>query len=91
MMAFTQKYPRAARGLAFSFGFEGLSRYFGKELDGVIAACFERQGIRCTVDVCFLRHALLGLCLDFMRDEKKRTDPEASLTALRQALCHFEA
>ncbi|MBQ9777334.1 MAG: hypothetical protein IJW22_00270, partial [Clostridia bacterium] len=73
-----------------SFGFEGFSRYFGKALDGVIADCLAREGRTSPFDVCFLRHALLGLCLDYMRDEKGRSDPDARLEALQEAVRRFE-
>lgn len=90
LLIFTERYPRAARGLALSFGFEGLGRYFGKRLDAMIAACLSRQKREGYTEVCFLRHAVLGLCLDFMRDEKCRTDPDARLAELREVVLRFE-
>ena len=90
LMTFVQRYPRAARGLALSFGFEGLGRYFGKSLDSLIAECLAREGKQGDAEVRFLRHAVLGLCLDFMRDEKCRTDPDARLDALRRIVHRFE-
>ena len=90
LMTFVQRYPRAARGLALSFGFEGLGRYFGKPLDALIAECLAHTGREGDAEIRFLRHAVLGLCLDFMRDEKCRTDPDARLDALRKIAHRFE-
>lgn len=95
MAHFTRKYPRAARGLVLSFGFEGLERYFGKALDSAILACLARdaKSMALTEDqqatlTALLRHALLGFCLELMRDQKN-TDPEqtaASLSAVIRLL-----
>ena len=88
MVGFTKKYPRAARGLALSFGVEGMERFFGKELDRLILACIERDlaerltsdGQKHTLSI-FLRHAVSGFCITMMRDQKK-SDPEATCAEL---------
>ena len=80
MCDFSAAYPRAARGLTLSFGFEGLERHFASELERMILHAIER-------DTSFLPearpelarllcHATLGACLSMMRAEKGRPDHE---------------
>lgn len=95
MVHFTKKYPRAAKGLALSFGFEGMGRYFGKALDGAILACLARDKSSITLPehqqktlALFLRHAVIGFCLELMCDQKN-ADPEqttASLAAVMRTI-----
>ena len=88
MVHFTQKYPRAAKGLALSFGFEGAERYFGEALDRAILACLARDtGVIAFSEhqkktlTAFLRHAVIGFCVEAMRDQKK-TDPVETAASL---------
>ena len=92
---FTKKYPRAAKGLALSFGFEGMERYFGKELDAAILDCVSREprANRLPPDqqralALFLRYAVIGFCLDVMRDESG-SDPAETHAAMRAMLRRF--
>lgn len=89
------RYPRAARGLALSFGFEGMERYFKKELDCVILACVARDPrlVSLTpsqqqIATLFLRHAIIGFCLDFMRDPRS-DDPVELQSAIGAVLQLF--
>ena len=69
---FVVKRPRSAKMLAFSLGQEGLERYLGKRLDTVLCTCVREQtGKELSITALrFLRHAMIGLCLDVMRSEK---------------------
>ena len=95
MVHFTKKYPRAARGLALSFGVEGMERFFGKELDRFILSCIERDlshklpspEQKRTLTL-FLRHAVCGFCITVMRDQKG-SDPEATCAELSAVLRIF--
>ena len=73
LAGFTAKYPHAAKCFALSLGFEGMERYFGMALDGVILDCCTRgEGGAVPSDTMlkFLRCGVLGLCLDALRGEK---------------------
>jgi AcrR family transcriptional regulator len=85
---FTFTHPRAAKMLAFSLGYEGLERYFGTRLNPIFHACILRQtGSAPSLTVLrFLRHALIGLCLDVMRGEKCDADVNEELKRLLNAL-----
>ena len=87
MVHFTRKYPRAAKGLALSFGFEGIERYFGKALDRVILACLAQDSQRVELTehqqatlTVFLRHAVMGFCLELLRDQKDLNSEETAVS-----------
>lgn len=71
-LSFCHEHPAASRSLVLSLGYEGLERYFGKRLDGVIADTLARaKGTPPSPLACrCIRHALLGLCLDAARAKK---------------------
>lgn len=92
MEHFTRKYPRAAKGLALSFGFEGMERYFGEALDRAILACLMRDAQSAELTehqketlTVFLRHAVAGFCLELMRDQKG-TDSNETVASLAVVL-----
>ncbi len=70
---FSEKYPHAAKSLSLSLGFEGMERYFATGLDGAITDCYVRASSTVPTDMQLrlLRHAILGLCLDVMRNPKQ--------------------
>ena len=73
LAGFTAKYPHAAKCFALSLGFEGMERYFGMALDGVILDCCtrgENGAVPSDTTLKFLRCGVLGLCLDALRGEK---------------------
>ena len=76
LVSFANAHPQAAKSLALSLGFEGLERYFATDLDGVITDCFARttHTVPSPVALRLLRHAILGLCLDAMKDCKHAQD-----------------
>lgn len=86
---FAVERPHAARSLAFSLGFEGLERYCGNDLDGVILDCITRstRSLPSLTALRMLRHAVIGLCLDAMRGEGKA---ENAVQELAAALAAFE-
>jgi AcrR family transcriptional regulator len=69
---FAAKYPHAAKSLSLSLGFEGLERYFATDLDGLVMDCAvrERKSVPSQIEIAMLRHAILGLCLDVLKDGK---------------------
>ena len=83
---FSKAHPRAAKMLAFSLGHEGLDRYLGSRLQPVLRECILKntQNAPSTTLLHFLRHAVIGLCLDTMRAEKGSSDFEEELTQLLQ-------
>ncbi|MBR7182023.1 MAG: TetR family transcriptional regulator [Clostridia bacterium] len=92
---FCVKYPRAARGLALSFGFEGMERYFAAELDRVFLGAVSRTAAlsglapdRQRTATVFLRHAVLGFCLDLMRSQPKEA-PVALQSAIDEMMQLF--
>ena len=71
VLAFTVEHPAAARSLALSLGYEGLERYFYRDL----AACLASVDLHASVHTTPLQrhllcHAVLGLCLEAMRGGK---------------------
>lgn len=72
LSGFAASHPQASKSLALSLGFEGLERYFATDLDGVIMDCCARatSSIPSPVALKLLRHAILGLCLDILKDGK---------------------
>ncbi len=85
---FAQKHPHTARSLALSLGFEGLERYFATGLDGVITDCYVRatMSVPSSTRLRMIRYALLGLCLDAMRDAKGAQESEAELRSALDAM-----
>ena len=85
---FTASRPRAAKMLAFSLGHEGLERYLGTRLEPVLRKCMlQNEGISPTPTALrFVRHAMIGLCLDIMRADKNVTVQDTELLPLLQAL-----
>ncbi len=81
MCDFAAAYPRAAKGLALSFGFEGLERYFLPRLEHAVCRCLAREGRPDTAarqDLArLLCHATLGACLTMMRADGGRLDRAA--------------
>ena len=73
--------PRAAKMLAFSLGHEGLERYFGSRLEPVLRERIHQSTgeVPSATMLRFLRHALIGLCLDTMRAEKNAKDVSEEL------------
>ncbi len=69
---FTAQYPRAARMLALSLGFEGLERYFGARFEPFLAELIQKEyGVQASlIFLRFLRHGLVGLLLNVMCGEK---------------------
>ena len=74
---FSSKYPRATKGLVMSLGYDGLERYFTPALDRIIVACLLRETAQNPQPreyiqrlTTFVRHAVFGYCLDFLRAEK---------------------
>ena len=84
---FTKARPRAAKMLAFSLGHEGLERYFGTRMDPILSKCILQNTAAApsATMLRFLRHAMIGLCLDTMRAEKNFESNEAELRELLQA------
>ena len=89
VLAFSAERPQAARSLALSLGFEGLERYCGNDLDGVIMDCITRstKSLPSLTALRMLRHAVLGLCLDAMRGDRKA---EYAAGELAEALSAYE-
>ena len=92
MWAFNAAHPRATKGLLMSLGLDGLERYFAGDMDRVIKACLSRPALNCTWDethlqhvAAFLRHAVFGFCIDFLRLEKP-DDFEEILTDIARVL-----
>ena len=85
---FTRARPRAAKMLAFSLGHEGLERYLGTRLEPVLSECIlQKTGAApCKTMLRFLRHAVLGLCLDTMRAEKNFPGCTEELECILQPL-----
>ena len=86
--AFTASHPRAAKMMAFSLGYEGLERYFGARFDSVLQACI-RQAKATLPSECtlrFVRHAVIGLCLDIMRADKGTAVTDEELSPILQAV-----
>ena len=69
---FTATYPRTAKMLALSLGFEGLERYFGAKFEPFLAALIQKEyGLTPSlIFLRFLRHGVLGLILNVMCGEK---------------------
>ena len=69
---FTATYPRTAKMLALSLGFEGLERYFGAKFEPFLAALIQKEyGFTPSlIFLRFLRHGVLGLVLNVMCGEK---------------------
>ena len=72
ILSFTAAHPAAARSLALTLGFEGLERYFGASLDRLIGVCLTREQSTppAPIQPRLVRHAVLGLALDVMRQGK---------------------
>ena len=69
---FCNERPAAARSIALSLGYEGLDRYLGKNLEGLMLSYFLQNELPppSTLQLRITRHAILGLCLDVMRGGK---------------------
>ncbi len=88
LTAFCERYPHAAKSLALSLGFEGIERYFATGIDGVITDCFVRATMHTPTltKLRYIRHAILGLCLDAMRDPKHLCTSAEELEAVLSSL-----
>ncbi len=88
ILSFCEKYPHAAKSLALSLGFEGMERYFAKDLDAVILAGYQHSlsGAPNRTELRMIRHAILGLCLDAMRDPKHLPEDTAELESFLHTL-----
>lgn len=84
VMAFTDEYGAAARSIALSLGYEGLERYLGKSIEGLVLSRFIAAGgdLPSPLQLRMARHAILGLCLDVMRGGKTPAPTVAELSAL---------
>lgn len=82
-LTFTATHSAAARSLALSLGFEGLERYFGHSLDRIICECLAREQSTppSPVNARLIRHAILGLVLDVMRQGKTALPTPEELVA----------
>lgn len=81
---FTEKYPRTARTLSISLGYDGLERYFAADMDRVILSCLLRETKNSTPSrdyllhlTSFLRHALFGFCIDLLRSDHPQNFDQA--------------
>lgn len=81
---FVDTHPAAARSIALSLGYEGLERYLGKAIEGLILSRFIAVGgdLPSALQLRMARHAILGLCLDVMRGGKTPPPTVAELSAL---------
>ncbi|MBQ3064489.1 MAG: TetR family transcriptional regulator [Clostridia bacterium] len=78
---YTEQYPRAVSHFAASVGQSGAERYFAAELDELIFTAIKQHKPDSTPELqrtatVFLRHALIGLCLDFV-NHHGRIDKDA--------------
>lgn len=82
--AFSAERPAAARSMALSLGYEGLERYLGKKLEGLMLSHFVHHDLPLpsTLQLRITRHAILGLCLDVMRGGKTPSPNADELGAL---------
>lgn len=81
---FANAHPAAARSIAASLGYEGLERYLGRSIEGLILSRFIAVGgdLPSALQLRMARHAILGLCLDVMRGGKTPAPTVAELSAL---------
>ncbi len=82
--AFAAERPAAARSIALSLGYEGLERYLGSQLEGLMLSHFIASGQTppTPLQLRITRHAILGLCLDVMRGGKTPAPSAEELGAL---------
>jgi AcrR family transcriptional regulator len=85
---FVKARPKAAKMLALSLGYEGLERYFGTRFEPILKDCITQctGNAPSTTMLRFLRHAVLGLCLDTMRAERHAPYTDDELEQIFQAL-----
>ena len=86
--SFTATHPKAAKMLSFSLGHEGLERYLGARLEPAMQACILKNTGHSPTHTAlrFVRHAIIGLCLDIMRADKNAPVNDAELLPLLQAM-----
>lgn len=74
-------YPRVMRQVAINIGVEGSERYFGAAFDELFTesiALAAGEGNYPPDLPSFLRHAFLGIFIDWMRDEKRMPAPKTA-------------
>ncbi len=79
-------YPRVMRQVAINVGVEGSERYFGEAFDGLFTESITLaagEGNYPPELPSFLRHAFLGIFIDWMREEK-RMPAEKAAAALEE-------
>ena len=86
--SFTAAHPKAAKMLSFSLGHEGLERYLGTRLEPVLKECILQSTGHPPAPTAlrFVRHAMIGLCLDVMRADKNILVCDEELLPLLQSL-----
>ena len=79
-------YPRVMRQVAINVGVEGSERYFGEAFDALFTESMvlaAGEGNFPPELPSFLRHAFLGIFIEWMREEK-RMPPEKAAAALEE-------